>query len=294
MARLVVMYGSRHTRTISLDVERLVIGRGKDADLSLKNQTISRMHCVVELAGNQHTLCDLDSTSGTFVNGDRIEGVHKLEHGDAIELGKHTLTYERDAIETGAVATPGAPADQDTSSSGFWEQGLAESGFGKAPPPEGGPTGETPTPWDAGAVESAAEVTGKGKAVSSGSPEDYAGTMLASQEEMERIRQTLMVQQEPHLAVVVRGERKLVALKGDAILVGHYDEADFRLPGNRFFGRKQFKVFPSGTAWMIKVESFWAHVELKGKRLRGSELLRGGEVIKAGGYKFKFDMGDGP
>ncbi len=290
MARLVVMYGSRHTRTIALDVPRLVIGRGKEADLSLKNQTISRKHCVLELMGTSHVLMDLESTSGTFVNGMRIDAPVTLEHGDAIELGKHTLKYERDAIETGAVAGADS-SSQDTSSSGFWEQGLAESGFGDAPAPDK-PDVAKPTPWDSGAVESAAEVTGRGKAVGTGSPEDYAGTMLASQEEMERIRETLLVQQKPHLAVVVKGERKLVSLEGDAITVGYYDEADFRLPGSRFFGRKQFKVFPSGSAWMVKTESFWASVELGRKRLRGSELLRGGEVIRAGGYKFKFDKGD--
>lgn len=290
MARLVVMYGRKHTRTIALDVPRLVIGRGQEADLSLKNQTISRKHCVLEVMGNQHVLMDLESRSGTFVNGTRLDAPVTLEHGDAIELGKHTLKYERDAIETGALASKDASADQDASSSGFWEDGLAEGGFAGAPgaAPKEGPA---PTPWDSGAVESASEVTDKSKAVS-GAPEDYAGTMLASQEEMERIRETLMVQQKPHLAVVVKGERRLVALEGDAITVGYYDEADFRLPGSRFFGRKQFRIYPSGTAWMVKTESFWAQVELGRKRLRGSELLRGGEVIKAGGYKFKFDKGD--
>ena len=292
MARLVVMYGSRHTRTIALDVERLVIGRGKKAGLSLKNQTISREHCAITRDGTRHILWDLESTSGTFVNGARIGAPVTLEHGDAIELGKHTLKYERDAIEAGPPDATDS-SQQDTSSAGFWEQGLAESGFGDAPgsADQTQPGGNKATPWDSGAVESAAEVTGRSGAVS-GAPEDYAGTMLASEDEIKRIRETLLVQQKPHLAVVVKGERRLVALEGEAITVGYYDEADFRLPGSRFFGRKQFKVYPSGTAWMIKVESFWAQVELGRKRLRGSELLRGGEVINAGGYKFKFDKGD--
>jgi pSer/pThr/pTyr-binding forkhead associated (FHA) protein len=291
MARLVVMYGSRHTRTIALDVERLVIGRGKKAGLSLRNQTISREHCVIDLEGTRHVLSDLESTSGTFVNGMRIEAPVTLEQGDNIELGKHTLKYERDAIESGLPESKDT-SQQDASSAGFWEQGLAEGGFGDGPgPAASAQAADKATPWDSGAVESAAEVTGRSSAVS-GAPEDYAGTMLASEDEIKRIRETLLVQQKPHLAVVVKGDRRLVALEGDTITVGYYDEADFQLPGSRFFGRKQFKIYPSGTAWMIKVESFWAQVELGRKRLRGSELLRGGEVIKAGGYNFKFDKGD--
>jgi pSer/pThr/pTyr-binding forkhead associated (FHA) protein len=131
MARVVVMYGTKHEQTISLDVPSLLIGRGDDAGLQVRNETVSRHHCRVELEGTRHVLVDLESTSGTFLNGSRIDRPISLQHGDRIELGKHTLVYERDSVETGATHSDvddSADGKTDTAS-GFWQDGLAESGF---------------------------------------------------------------------------------------------------------------------------------------------------------------------
>lgn len=294
MARLVVMYGSKHQRTILLDVPKLVVGRGETAALVLRDETISRNHCEIQNEGTRHLLVDLDSTSGTFLNGNRLDRPIALRHGDKIELGKHTLVYERDAgEETVGVPAPGSGDEADSTGQGFWQQGLKESGFGRAagePAPVSGASGEAP--WVGSSVVSAAETASRSGKVATVTAESYAGTMLASEEQMERIRETLVVQQGPHLAVVVKGERRLVPMKDDAITVGYYDGADFRLSGSRTFGRKQFRIFPSGTAWMLKVGSVWANVELQGKRVRTQSLLKGGEVIRAGGLKFRFSKGD--
>jgi len=122
--------------------------------------------------------------------------------------------------------------------------------------------------------------------------DNYAGTMLASEGEMKRIRETLLKQQKPHLAVVVKGKRQIVAMEGNTLTVGYYDGADFRLEGSRFFGRKQFIIFESGTAWMVKPGSMFAKIEIRKKRVKTAEVLTGGEVIHAGDLKFKFNKGD--
>ncbi len=290
MARLVVKYGTKHEQTVQLDVPQLLIGRGDDVGLQVRNQTVSRHHCRVELEGTRHILVDLGSTSGTYLNGGKLDRPITLQHGDTIELGKHTLVYERDAVETGLPTSTDDSGEADQSGSGFWAEGLKESGFkgdgpdGK-PGPNASPSGEAP--WEAKkASAAAAEAPGRG------APEAYAGTMLASEGEMKRIRETLLKQQKPHLAAVVKGERKIVPMEGDSMTVGYFDGADFRLDGSRFFGKKQFEVVPSGRAFMVKVLSMWAHVRLDGERIRGTELLKGGEVIEAGGLKFKFSRGD--
>ena len=37
------------------------------------------------------SIVDLNSTNGTFVNGNRIYGTHKLKELDIVRIGKHHL-----------------------------------------------------------------------------------------------------------------------------------------------------------------------------------------------------------
>jgi pSer/pThr/pTyr-binding forkhead associated (FHA) protein len=37
---------------------------------------------------------DLHSTNGTYVNGERLAGSHRLQPGDVITIGQTQLTYE--------------------------------------------------------------------------------------------------------------------------------------------------------------------------------------------------------
>jgi pSer/pThr/pTyr-binding forkhead associated (FHA) protein len=289
MARLVVMYGDKHEQTIGLDVPSLLIGRGDDAGLQVRNQTVSRHHCRVELDGNKHVVVDLKSTSGTFLNGTRVDRTLTLQHGDRIELGKHTLIYERDAVETGAplLSPLAGEAPTDNSGAGFWRDGLKESGFKEGADP--GTSSDDGAPWEAGETKSASELATETR---QSLADNYAGTMLASADEMKRIRETLRKQQKPHLSVVVKGKRQLVAMEGDTLTVGYFEGADFRLEGSRFFGRRQFLIFESGSAWMVKPTSIFARIRVKGKRIKSAEILTGGEVIRSGGLKFKFSKGD--
>ena len=291
MAHLVIMVGKKHERTIELDVPRLIIGRGDEAGLQLQNEVVSRQHCAVESEGTRHILVDLESTSGTFVGGERVKRAVTLQHGDRIELGKHTLVYERSTVEIQPVAASGGATgatNPESSSAGFWKAGLQESGFGAAET-GGSPTGQEDAEGDKdAATESASNL----KAPSEPSMEQYKGTLLASQDEMARIRATLELSSKPHLTVLHKGQRTIVPMKEDSISVGYYDGADFRLEGSRFFGRKQFSIFPSGEAYLVRVDSMFAKVFVAKQRAKGQTLLKDGAVIRAGGLKFKFGKGD--
>ena len=63
------------------------IGRFEDNDLAVDNPYISRFHAEVVFDGSGYSIRDLDSTSGTFVNGERVKSC-KLSDGDRIRLGR--------------------------------------------------------------------------------------------------------------------------------------------------------------------------------------------------------------
>jgi len=74
-------------REVSLDDGTLSIGRHEDNDIVFENPYISRYHAEIISEGSRHLIRDLDSTSGTFANGERITQ-RRLKNGDCIRLGR--------------------------------------------------------------------------------------------------------------------------------------------------------------------------------------------------------------
>jgi hypothetical protein len=263
MAKLVVLYGAKTERILNLDIPEIVIGRGAEAKLVVDNPVSSRTHCRIRLVGDRHLLEDLGSKSGTFVNGQRIETKY-LEDGDNIELGKHTIRYERGTVAPGANVA-------DASSDAFWTGGLSQ--------------GRVDTSQAEGEVvtENASWV---GDLSSNKSASAFQGTMMASGDEMKRVREALMAQQSPHLAVVIKGTRETIKLERFPFEVGFHPDAHYKLPGSRFLGKKQFAIKKIGDNYEVEALSFWAKVTLQGKKVK-REKLANGQTIEAAGLKFR-------
>lgn len=79
-------------RSYALAGATLTIGRGPDNDVVLDDRRVSRRHAEIRLRLGRHTLYDLGSTNGTFVNGRRVSEV-VLSDGDRVILGAATLAY---------------------------------------------------------------------------------------------------------------------------------------------------------------------------------------------------------
>ncbi len=73
--------------TFVLDAPRVVIGRRSDADIVLSHRLASRQHANIVREGDAWVLIDLQSTHGTYVNGERIDR-HSLRTRDRIRLGR--------------------------------------------------------------------------------------------------------------------------------------------------------------------------------------------------------------
>ena len=68
------------------------IGRDKDCDLVIEDDTVSRRHARLEIIDEQNiNLSDLGSHNGTSVNGNIVNGSAKLEHNDIIVIGRIEL-----------------------------------------------------------------------------------------------------------------------------------------------------------------------------------------------------------
>lgn len=91
-AKLILSMDGLVLKEIPLSKERTTIGRKPHNDIQIDNLAISGEHAVIVTILNDSFLEDLNSTNGTYVNGQPIKK-HFLQNSDVIELGKYKLKY---------------------------------------------------------------------------------------------------------------------------------------------------------------------------------------------------------
>ena len=90
--RLLAISGSLAGTVRELTDSQISIGRDETNQLCLIDPTVSRKHCTIQQIGEQFELVDLDSKSGTFVNGMPVRR-KLLDHGDTIRMGGDELVF---------------------------------------------------------------------------------------------------------------------------------------------------------------------------------------------------------
>src|SRR5438874_5273220 len=109
MAKLVLLSAGMTGRTHELKVDKTTIGRVEDNTFQIAEPSVSSHHCEVLLRGGDIVVHDLNSTNGTFINGEKVtESV--LKPGQVLRLGQIEMRLETDAGPAGAPAAAPAPA----------------------------------------------------------------------------------------------------------------------------------------------------------------------------------------
>ena len=72
----------------------LTIGRSAPADIIVGGSAVSRAHCRVDLAGDKLRVTDLNSTNGTFIDDQRVNGSALLPVGSVLRVGNVTFEHE--------------------------------------------------------------------------------------------------------------------------------------------------------------------------------------------------------
>jgi hypothetical protein len=89
---LVVHSGPNAGSKFAVDKDTITVGRHPDSDIFLDDITVSRRHVEVTRSGEGHSVRDVGSLNGTYVNRERIDEV-PLEDGDELQVGKFKLLY---------------------------------------------------------------------------------------------------------------------------------------------------------------------------------------------------------
>lgn len=94
---LVVIYAPLQTdlgRRYVLDRSITTIGRGRDNDIVLPSDCVSRRHARLEHRANGLFAVDLASTNGTFINdATKLDGEYRLSRGDQLKIGDRIFKF---------------------------------------------------------------------------------------------------------------------------------------------------------------------------------------------------------
>ncbi|MBN2574528.1 MAG: FHA domain-containing protein [Deltaproteobacteria bacterium] len=103
-----VFKADRMVREETFEQPLVRIGRMKSSHLLLDDESVSRTHAVVEVtAEGEVLLIDLDSSSGTAIDGKRVKKA-VLASGDQVEFGKARVVIKYDKTAANAATRPRA------------------------------------------------------------------------------------------------------------------------------------------------------------------------------------------
>lgn len=83
-------------RTHELKTDKTTIGRVEDNTFQIAEPSVSSHHCEIVVKGNDVIVHDLNSTNGTFINGDKVSEA-PLKPGQILRLGQIEMRLETDA-----------------------------------------------------------------------------------------------------------------------------------------------------------------------------------------------------
>lgn len=85
---------------ILMEQDTVVVGRDQQCDLQLEDSSVSRRHAEFRRVNDSYDLCDMGSTNGTLVNGERIVN-HELQSGDCVKIGSYLFKF----LSAGSIET---------------------------------------------------------------------------------------------------------------------------------------------------------------------------------------------
>jgi len=106
MIKITISKDSKIESEFEIKANTTTIGRNDDNDICIDNLSISGHHAQISLDNGDYVIEDLNSSNGTYVNGNLIK-THQLFNGDDIKIGKYELRYLNDN-----AGSPPPPAEE--------------------------------------------------------------------------------------------------------------------------------------------------------------------------------------
>lgn len=116
MAKITFVEGPLAGNEFDLAQDRIMVGRRSDSDLSLDDDSVSSSHAELRREDGLWKLFDLQSSNGTFVNGDKIR-VHTFKNDDKVKIGNSSFVFlsDEETVDADAGSTDQERPEQEES-----------------------------------------------------------------------------------------------------------------------------------------------------------------------------------
>ncbi len=95
VSRIVITSGPKAGLELPLGTEALTIGRSSESGLVIRDDYTSTQHARLMLWGDQWMLQDLDSTNGTWHDGQKVSAPVPVQAGATIKVGATTFELRK-------------------------------------------------------------------------------------------------------------------------------------------------------------------------------------------------------
>ncbi|HEY9106725.1 MAG TPA: FHA domain-containing protein [Roseateles sp.] len=134
MGKLVVSLDGVVIKEVQITKDKTTLGRRPYNDIVIDNLAVSGEHAVLQMAGNDVFIEDLNSTNGTYINGKAIKK-QLLVDNDTVEIGKYKIKYltnDGNDYEKTMILKPGAAVPSLGAGSSFGGLGGGAAPVGPA------------------------------------------------------------------------------------------------------------------------------------------------------------------
>ena len=107
MPKMIISLDGVILREVQLTKDRTTLGRRPYNDIVIDHLAVSGEHAVLQMAGSDAYIEDLNSTNGTYVNG-KVAKKQRLKSGDTVEIGKYRIQYVDEVVPPAPAALSAA------------------------------------------------------------------------------------------------------------------------------------------------------------------------------------------
>ena len=123
----------------------LVVGREAACDVVVAQNEVSRRHAEIKPGEQGYVVRDM-SANGVFVNGERVQGSHRLARSDVVRIGNEEFRFYADVLAAGPTPVVSLPATPAPDGSAARDPEAARAAMMSAPTPLAQPRYEDPRP----------------------------------------------------------------------------------------------------------------------------------------------------
>lgn len=279
-----IFKGQQLIEVKQFDREQIIFGREADVQVDLKDDSVSQIHCLIELRESGYFICDLGSSTGTYKDGKSVLD-ESISSGQYFEVGPFRIQF--------FVGVPKSKDSPQTAATILDPKPRVEAVAPKvAPVSQATVLHQAPPRLPETNVVLKSSVTpaqsGKGK---------RGRKTFAPDSEIKDLKKHLKVTKGPLIEVIVSWQERILTtyhFSGDkTITVGSDSKSDVKLPGDFLKGTQPFIETKNGTRVLATIEMAPELVNGSQTMMSQEELLKLGKAIRtSSGVAVRVEQGE--